>query len=456
MNRRAFAGSVAVLGMLAACTAPPTTGGGEASLDCPVGALEDADGPVKVVFWHSEVAAPQTVLEAMVARYNASQHRVEVVPQQQGTWDESYLKYIGAIQTNQLPGLVEVEDTKVQTMIDGGTLLPAQSCMEAVGFDLDDIHPAVRSYYTLDDVFWPGYLAATEPMMLFNAAHFERAGLDPNDPPGTLDELYDAAVALKQAGVSDQPFAFNMSRWYVECWLNGAGAPVVNQENGRDGRADTSTFDNPTTLELYEFLATMKNEGLLLPAPVDGVDDLVAVATQESSIAITSSGAATSIVDFLATNNDPNIVPRVGPFPGIDAPGRVRVSSGAFYIVNQSSPEVQAGAWDFLSWMLQEEQGVEWLTTGSYIPFQLSLQDDAQVAAFYRDDLAGQMIGIAAAQLDEIDPAAPGPLIGPYVPFTDAIHKSLEALLLSGAPADRVIATADGEIQDALDQYNGT
>jgi len=37
-----------------------------------------------------------------------------------------------------------------------------------------------------------------------------------------------------------------------------------------------------------------------------------------------------------------------------------------------------------------------------------------------------------------------------------ARHESVEPPRLSGAPADRVIARADAEIQAALDHYNGT
>lgn len=438
-----------------ACTSPPTTGGGAATLECPVGALDQADGPVRVALWHVEAAKSQETLDALAARYNASQDRVEVVTQHQGNWDELFSKYQGAIASDQLPGLVEIEDTKLQTMVDGGTLLPAQACMDATGFDLDDLLPAVRSYYTVDDVYWPGFLAATEPIMVFNREHFERAGLDPDDPPGTLDELETAARALKDAGVSTTPFAFNMSRWYVESWLNGAGAPVVDGANGREAQPTASTFDNPTTHELYEWLDRMRRDGLLLPASPESVDDLVAVATQESSMAITSSGAATAIVEFLATTDTPDLA-TAAPFPGMTEPGRVRVSSGGFYVVNQVAPEVQSAAWDFISWMLQEEQAVEWLTSGSYMPVQASVVDDPDVIAYYRDDPAGRMIGVAAAQLGQIDPAAPGPLIGPYVPFTQVVDDSLQSLLLGGDPVDVVIEQADAQIQAALDEYYGT
>src|SRR4051794_28461507 len=95
--RAALAGAAA-LGLLglAACGSPPTTsgsgagrssGGGEAKVsakDCPIAALDEAKGPVKVNMWFSGlVDPPLSVLTNMVKAYNASQDKVVVTANNQ-------------------------------------------------------------------------------------------------------------------------------------------------------------------------------------------------------------------------------------------------------------------------------------------------------------------------------------------------------------------------------------
>ena len=52
-----------------------------------------------------------------------------------------------------------------------------------------------------------------------------------------------------------------------------------------------------------------------------------------------------------------------------------------------------------------------------------------------------------------IDPERPGPQIGPYTDYSDAIKNSLDRLVLQGASVDAVMTPAQDEIQEALTRY---
>ena len=63
---------------------------------------------------------------------------------------------------------------------------------------------------------------------------------------------------------------------------------VVNKDNGRDGLADESTFDNPVTHEVYTWIKEMVDEGLLQghSATTGQINQYLAVAQQNSSMMI--------------------------------------------------------------------------------------------------------------------------------------------------------------------------
>ena len=477
---------LAVAGLVAAaCSDPPTSGGDAARTDgdgdgevdlpeCPVDALDEAGGPVEVDLWYGGlVGSVQGTMEDMAAAFNEAQDAVVVNASNQGAdYAEVYRKFTSAAAagTDQLPDMIYLEDTQLQAMADSGFVLPAEACMEAAGYDPTDLEPAVRSKYSVDGVLYPAYANVSTPVLYYNKAHWERAGLDPDDPPETLDEVVEAARAIRDAGVSPRPLSFRTSRWFFETWLTGVGDEIVNNDDGRDGLATEATFATPAAEDLMGRLAQLAADGLLnaFAATEGSIDHYLALVTQDSSMLLETSTAATTIRDALegtitaeeaGAGFDPDtvnlsvLVPGTGAYPGIEAPGRVFPSGGAFYILNPSEPAEQAASWAFMAFMLEPENAKRWHLEGGYLPAVKAVEDDPEVQEFWEHDLAGVLLQPAAEQLADADPDQPGPLIGPYPDETDAIEATMEAILFDDADIAPTLAAAQDDVTESLERY---
>lgn len=441
--------------------------GGAPPVSCPVDALDDADGPVEIEVWQGLSAEAKNTFEQLVAEFNESQDRVEVLNQSQGTsYDEVLRKYVAGIPSGDLPSIAYLEDVSLKEVVDSGTVLPAEACEQASGFEPGTL-PVVRDYYTVDGTYWPGYVNVSEPILYYNGTHLLQAGLDPAEPPETLDELRTMAEAVKADGVPS-PLALILNRWFIESWITGAGETVVNNGNGRDDTATESTFDNPATREVYEWIKGMVDDDLLagFSATAGQINQYLAVAQQNSSMVIETSTAATAIkavlggvtyddADGLTVENiDPSVIDvRAGPFPGLEEPSQVRVSGGAFMMTNTGTPEEQAAAWEFMRWMWEVPQQITWHLQGSYLPTTQVVANDPAVQEYWETDLAGKILKVSYDQLVQVDSSNQAPLIGPYSDYTEAIKTSLDRLVLEGASVDEVVTDADAEIQTALDDY---
>lgn len=460
---------------LTSCGPPPVIEGSGPFIDeqslppCPLDALEAAPGKVQVVMWHGLGVEPKRALDALIAKYNATQDKVEIIARQQGTsYDEVLRKYEAAAATSGLPGIIFVEDTTTQTMIDGGTIFPAESCMKASDFDLERYEPAVRGYYTSQGVFWPAFANVSGPVLYFNEVHFKKAGLDPDDPPQTIDELRDAAEALKKSGI-EFPIALKLDEWYFESWFNGTGQQVVNNNNGHDGRPTKANVANPEAVEILTKFKDMRDDGLLQAfSDTDGqINQFLALASQQSSITVETSTAASTIKAFLGGTlaeapagaaeevETAELIPRAAPLPGLKEPGKVRVSGGAYYMVKGSKssptpPEQIAAAWDFFQYMSQPENVADLHMQGSYLPVISPAQDDPRLQTFWKDDLAGRMLVVAREQLAEIDPENPGPLMGPYPEYVDAMLQALDNAILLDKDPKASLEQAEKEIDEIL------
>ncbi len=469
----------------AACSSPPTSGGsgdgavsagGAAKLpDCPLKALEDAKGPTQVTMWYGGIGGPvKDTMLAMVKGFNERQDKVRVVASDQGSsYAEVFRKFDSAASANpdQLPDVVYLENTQLQVLADSKLILPAQACMEADGYDLKNIEPAVRSAFSVNDVLYPGYMNVTSQVLYYNKAHFVKAGLDPSKPPQTLDEMYTAAKALKKAGIP-KPLSFKISHAVFENWLSGQGIDVVNHDNGHDGLATKATFDTPQAKEIMAWLKKMDDEGLLnvFSDTEGGIDHYLALVTQQSSMLMETSTASSTIAQAISGQLTPqdvgsnfdasvidksSLVPGTGPFPGVKAAGHNHPGGAGFFIVNKSKPAEQAGAWKFLEYMLQPAQGKTWHIDAGYLPTVKAVQDDPDVQKFWTDNLSGVLLKPAVDQLSQADPDQPGPLIGPYTDFTDAVRKMMEGVLLNHKAIDPALASAQAQVTASLQRYAG-
>lgn len=438
---------------------------------CPVDALDQTTGPVEVVLWHAFVAKTQETLQALADEYNASQGKVRVRVESQGaSYQELWNKYQQSASSGGLPGVVILEDINLQAVADSGTVIPAQSCIDASGYDTSDLVETAVDYYSVDGALYPGTANVSDPLVYYNKNHYRRAGLDAEAPPKTLDELREHAQKIKDAGVVDRPVILHLNPWFFENWLTGDHQPLVDNDNGRgDGETTAAAFDNDATRELYAWVKQMSDDGLLTALPFRGgqVDHYLAMSEQRASITIESSTAATSIAAFLAGDTsvvdevDPNDVDLsaldigAGMLPGLREAGRVQVGGSAWYITSTTPPEVQAAAWDFLQWWNRPEVQVRWHLQGSYMPFSKAAARDPQVTASWQGAIPGPWLGLAYQQLaDGVDPQWPGPLIGPYDLVRRSFVTTLDQMVLEGRTPDEAVASAAEQSTEAIQRYN--
>lgn len=483
---RLRAGSVvallAALALLAGACGSGDDGDGESSADaseCPVDALENADGPVEITVWSNFNALPRRTFEAMVQEYNASQDKVVVDFQPQGVaFEEVLRKYKLAAEDDSLPSLVLLEDTTTQVIADSGTIIPGDACFAA---DPDaealreDFLPIAVASYSIDDELLPVGFDVYTALVYYNADTYTAAGLDPEDPPATLADVRADAQAIKDAGVLDSPVSVLAAPWQAEWWLTGVDQPIVNENNGRAGLATASEFDNDRTHELFDYWRSMVDDGLATPYPgIEGqTNHLFAMATGGAAIVIESSAAVNTIAGLLEGTVDEALVEElgvelppdfagldlnlaVGPYPGLEEAGQGQIGGGAWYLTNGGTPEQQAASWDFMKWFNATAQQVKWASDGSGLPVTQSAIDDPALAEAWANSLGGKWNTVAMEVLQNVNPDFPGPLIGDYNETRQAIREAQETVLLTDGSVNDAIATADQKITAAAEEYRDT
>jgi sn-glycerol 3-phosphate transport system substrate-binding protein len=216
----------------------------------------------------------------------------------------------------------------------------------------------------------------------------------------------------------------------------------------------------------------MQDDGLLLAvANAPGtIDQYLALASERASMLVESSIAATSIEAFLGGDTSVTEGPDAGnvdvsglslgagPFPGLVPGHATQLGASAWYILDTTPPEVQAGAWEFAKYLNTASVQARLLVGGSYLPWLQAAVDEPEARAYLDGEAgpAGPWLKVANDQLRAIDPAFPGPLIGPYDQFRASVSTATDGMIFGGRSPREALAQAQASVTESLEEYNAS
>jgi sn-glycerol 3-phosphate transport system substrate-binding protein len=443
---------------LAACGDPLAVGSGFGTgTDCPVDALDDADGPVEVTLWHAMFRENEETLNDLVAAFNRDQDQVRVQSVFQGTYDQTLTRYRASTQGGARPDIVQVEDSGIQTMIDSGTVLPIQACVDADDYDLSENNLArALAYFSVDRTLYPLPFNLSNPLLYYNKTAFEDAGLDPDDPPVTFAEVREVSQQIVRNTDMEAGIALLLDPWFFEQWLAIGDELFVNNENGRAERADAATFDNDNGREVFEWADGMVKDGLASFIGVDdsSIDGLLAVANENAAMTIFSSSALGTATTLLESGSFANVELGVGPLPGFEnAEGGVTVGGAGLYMVNSGDDEKLAGTWEFLKYLNTPRAQAIWAAGTGYIPASKEAAELPIIQQLWAEN-PGFKVAYDQLLQGPTNFATAGALFGNFQAVDESVGAGFERMLTTGTSPDDALAGAADEATDALQSYN--
>ena len=192
---------------------------------------------------------------------------------------------------------MQLQETDQQQMIDTQTVLPASVCAKADKYSFSDFLPRVISYFTVEGTLYAMPFNVSGPVLYYNKKAFTAAGLDPEKPPTTLDEVRAAAEKLKASGAVRRRSGSRPTR--LPRALDGDGEPLfANNGNGRKARATEAAFNTHDGAQIFSWLAGMVKDGLAATNADRGTepfDDLLGIGNGSHAMAIDTSAALGTI-----------------------------------------------------------------------------------------------------------------------------------------------------------------
>ncbi len=415
-----------------------------------------AQTPTEIAFWHAMTGTNGEAVTALVADYNAAHPDVHITEQAKGNYNETLNAVIQASGQGQGPNIAQIFDLGTPLAIDSGFFTPIQDVLTAdqLAAVKADVLAPMLSYFTVGGKLYSMPWNNSTPLFYYNKDMFTAAGLDPNKPPATWQELESDCEKIKAANVAPYCISAQVYGWYFEQWMALQGQDLANNGNGRSGRATETNLTSAAAKNIMTFWKDINDKGYWTYTGKlhdnQGANQIF-IAKQAAMI-IESTGALGTFTKGAETGG---FQLGTGFFPtngDVDRAGVIIGGASLWLGAGHTDAENKASV-DFILWLMAPEQMARWHQATGYLPDTLSSQKLLTDQGYYTQNPNKKT---AIDQLLAVKPssATAGAIMGPFPQIRDIIEQDIQAVVTGGADIDATLADSKSKADAALTDYN--
>lgn len=210
---------------------------------------KSASPKVTLNFW--EFSVGEELMHSLLDKFQKENPDIEVKLQQL-SWDYGFDKIVLSVAASNAPDICELGTDWVPKFSSSGVLLDVTDQMA----DIKDQYLLWEAVTYNNRLYGAPWLAGTR-VLFYNRDLFFKAGLNPDRPPATWDELLYAAKKIKELGPDYYGFGIFAAEPYAPwqeflpfAWANGGD--VLNQDMSK------SALNSPAVVEAMEFYNKLK------------------------------------------------------------------------------------------------------------------------------------------------------------------------------------------------------
>lgn len=441
-------------GALTGCGSSSTSSDDAASGNSSAAATAASSGSssgdtIEITLWHAMSGTNGEAVDSLVQQFNDSQDKIHVTAEYQGAYDDAKTKFGAALQSGDVPDILQMYEVGTQYMIDLDCYVPVQDLMDENGYD-QNIIEAVSSYYTYNGKMLSMPFNTSTPVLWINEDICKEAGLDVENPPTTFDEVLEWSKTIVDGGYCESGFAAAVYGWFFEQMVAGQGLTYGNNDNGRTERMTAVDFDSNGALE--NVLNTWKgwmDSGYCTSYGNNTADTQTAFKAGQVAMILESSGCLGSFLeDCSFTVGNAN-------FPKITAndDGGVIIGGASMWLIDTGDTEREQAAYEFLAFCSEAEQQAFWSTSTGYLPVNADAVDTDTFTA-YAEENPQALTAVNQLMNNPVNTATQGCLTGVSSESRTIFEENIEALINGSKTVDEAKQDITDRINTTITEYN--
>jgi sn-glycerol 3-phosphate transport system substrate-binding protein len=416
-------------------------------------------GPTTIAFWHAMGGTNGEAINTMTKAFNDSQTKCIVEPSFQGSYDEELNKLKAGLQTKDVPAVVQLYDLATRLMVDLGMSAPMQDFIDKEKYSIADYEPNILAYYTVDNKLYSMPFNTSNPIIYYNKDMFKAAGLDPNKPPRTFDEVQQFAKKLTKKDASGKVTQYGVSLaiygWFFEQLLAVQGGIYANNGNGRDARATAAAFNSAEGIKILTWWKALADDGSLGNFGRATADTQKAFDAMQTAMIIESTAGLRARLTAAQGKFElgTGLLPRATE-ADFTKSGTI-IGGGSLWILKDRPAAEQTCAWEFVKHMTSAKQQAFWHIASGYYPVHKRGYDE-QSDKDWRAQYPQFQTAIDQLWMAPNIRATQGGLIGVMPTARATIEGAIEEVLAAKATPKEALDKAATSVTTAILDYNKT
>lgn len=338
----------------------------ETKEDTDTAAAESGESePVTLQFWNVFTGSDGDILRAIVDNYNETNTdnitiEMDIMPN-----DTLQQKLPAAIATQTAPDLVLFGVENLAPYVSNDSLEDISDFWDVTGVDKDNFLENVVELSYVDGKLYGTPMQYNVSYLYWNKDLFEAAGLDPETPPATMDELAEYAQKLTDPSKNQFGLAMPSNTTYMQfLWANGGDAD--------DPETNKNLLDSEENLQTLTWMQDLAVNKKVTPANVTGSD--ADAMLQAGQVAMYMSGPW-QINGLREQGINFGIAPCVAGSAGAFSP-----AGGCSYVIPKGTDAAKKqAAYKFMKYWLTDEILKEWSQKNGFPVWSRTLAQDPEI-----------------------------------------------------------------------------
>ncbi|WP_254275816.1 ABC transporter substrate-binding protein [Halomonas sp. 3H] len=322
-----------------------------------------ADDPVELTLYYPIAVggALTEVIDGLVDQFEAEHPAISVDAIYAGNYDDTRVRAMSAIEAGDAPQLSVLFSIDLYELLEQDAIIAFDEVVETDEERewLDSFYPGLMENGQLDGMTYGIPFQRSTIVLYWNKDAFEAAGLDPETPPETWDDMARMAAAVRDASGGDQWGVMVPSTGYPY-WMFQAFA----FQNGHRLMSEDGTevyFDDPAAIEALEYWVSLATEHDAMP---DGTIEWGTL--RQNFIEQSTAMIWHTTGNLTAVRNEADFDFGVAMLPMKTQRGSP-TGGGNFYLFKDADEAEQRAAMTFIRWMTDPERAAAWSIETGYM-----------------------------------------------------------------------------------------
>jgi sn-glycerol 3-phosphate transport system substrate-binding protein len=419
-----------------------------------IGGTGQARAATEIQWWHAMGGALGEKVAEIAKGFNDSQSDYQLVPTHKGNYTENMTAGIAAFRAGKQPHILQVFEVGTATMMAAkGAIKPVYQLMQEAGepFDPAAYLETVTGYYTdpQGNMLSMPFNSST-PVLYYNKDAFAKAGLDPEQPPKTWEEVAKVTEKTQAAGY---PCGFSTA-WQSWVQLENFSAwhdlPIGSKANGFEGLDSEFQINSPAHVKHIQQLADWQQDGIYKYGGRRG--DSQALFTSGECVMYTQSSAGYAGIKKTATD----FTFGVGMLPYWpelkESPQNTIIGGATLWVFEGHGEADYKGVARFFSYLASPEVQADWHQATGYLPITHAAYELTKKQGFY-DANPGTETALLQMTLNAPTENSRGLRFGNFVQIRDVFNEELEAVWGGSKTAQQALDDAAARGNDLLRKF---